>query len=138
LLEAHGSAVGSGIMLQAGRSRVRDPIRSFKFSNLPNPSSRTMALRLSQPLTQMSTRKCFWGVERGWRVRLTTLPPSVSRLYRQCGIHILQTFRLSRPVTRIALLYLYSVEGNSYTLFQLTEPCGNNPCLVSTNCATQF
>jgi hypothetical protein len=27
-------------MLQAGRSRVRDPMRSMKFFNLPNPSGR--------------------------------------------------------------------------------------------------
>jgi hypothetical protein len=49
-------------MLQAGRSRVRDPTRSFFFFffffffNLPTPSSRTMALGLTQPLTEMSTR----------------------------------------------------------------------------------
>jgi hypothetical protein len=38
-------------------------IESFQ---LPNPSNRTMALRgLTQPLTEMSNRKCFWGVESG-------------------------------------------------------------------------
>jgi hypothetical protein len=30
--------------------------------NLPNHSSRTMALELTQPLTEMSTGKCFWRV----------------------------------------------------------------------------
>jgi hypothetical protein len=31
------------------------------FFNLPNPSSCTMALRLTQPLTEMSTRKICGG-----------------------------------------------------------------------------
>jgi hypothetical protein len=43
-------------MLQAGRSRVRFPVRSLNFIHLPIPSSRTMALGLTQPLTEMSTR----------------------------------------------------------------------------------
>jgi hypothetical protein len=42
-------------MLQAGRSRVRVPMR-WIFFNLSNPSSRTMALGSTQPLTGMSTR----------------------------------------------------------------------------------
>jgi hypothetical protein len=42
-------------MLQAGRSRDRVPMR-WIFSKLPNPSSHTMALGSTQPLTEMSTR----------------------------------------------------------------------------------
>jgi hypothetical protein len=42
-------------MLQVGRSRDRVPMR-WIFSNLPNPSCRTMALGSTQPLTEMSTR----------------------------------------------------------------------------------
>jgi hypothetical protein len=37
---ARGSVVGWGTMLQAGRSRIRVPMR-WIFFNLPNPSSRT-------------------------------------------------------------------------------------------------
>jgi hypothetical protein len=41
-------------------------------------TSRSMVLGLTEPLTEMSSRKCFWEVEHGRRVRLTTSPPSVS------------------------------------------------------------
>jgi hypothetical protein len=47
-------------MLQAGRSPVRVP-DEVDFLNLPNPSSHTMALGLTQPLTQMSTRNLPGG-----------------------------------------------------------------------------
>jgi hypothetical protein len=44
-------------MLQARRSRVRVQMVSLDFFfNLPNPSSHTMALGSTQPLTEMSTR----------------------------------------------------------------------------------
>jgi hypothetical protein len=47
-------------MLQARRSPVRGP-DEVDFFNLPNPSSRTMALGLTQPLTKMSTRNFLGG-----------------------------------------------------------------------------
>jgi hypothetical protein len=47
-------------MLQAGRSRDQIP-DEVDFSNLPNPSSRTMALGSTQPLTEMSTRNIPGG-----------------------------------------------------------------------------
>jgi hypothetical protein len=49
--------------LQTERSRDLVPLR-WIFSNLPNPSRRTMALGSTQPLTEMSTRnikKETWG-----------------------------------------------------------------------------
>jgi hypothetical protein len=49
-------------MLQAGDSQVRFPKRSLDFFNLPNPSSHTMALGSTQPLTEMSTRNIPGGV----------------------------------------------------------------------------
>jgi hypothetical protein len=38
------------------KSRIRFPMRSLDFFNWPNPSSRTMTLGSTQPLTEMSTR----------------------------------------------------------------------------------
>jgi hypothetical protein len=55
--DARVSVDGLGTMLQAGRSRVRVPLRLLNFFfSLYNPSSRTMALGFIQPLTEMSTR----------------------------------------------------------------------------------
>jgi hypothetical protein len=50
-------------MLQKGRSPVRVP-DEVNFFNLPNPSSRTMAMGSTQPLTEMSTRNLPGGKKR--------------------------------------------------------------------------
>jgi hypothetical protein len=61
-------------MLQAGGSRVRIPT-SLDFFNLPNSSSRIMALGSIQPLTEMSTRNLSGGKGRPARKadNLTTI-----------------------------------------------------------------
>jgi hypothetical protein len=69
-------------MLQAGRPLTRVP-DEVNFFNLPNPSSRTMALRSTQSLTEMSTRNVL-GVKDGRSVRLTTLPLSASECLKMC------------------------------------------------------
>jgi hypothetical protein len=50
-------------MLQAGKSPVRFP-DEVDFFNVSNPSSRTMALGSTQPLTEMSTRNRPGGKKR--------------------------------------------------------------------------
>jgi hypothetical protein len=53
------------------------------FFNLSNPSSRTMVLGSTKPLTEISTRNLPGGVKGIWHVRLTTLLPSVRQLSRE-------------------------------------------------------
>jgi hypothetical protein len=67
-----------GTTLQAGRSpvRVQDEVDFF---NLSNPFGRTMALRSTQPLTQMSAKK-FPGGKGSRCVGITALQISVSRM----------------------------------------------------------
>jgi hypothetical protein len=69
-------------MLQAGRSWVRVPMRLI-FFHLPSPSSRTMALGSTQPLTEMSTRNFLGG--KGWPARKADNLAAVSRLSREMG-----------------------------------------------------
>jgi len=59
---AGAGTVGWGTALQAGRWQVRFPIVSLEFF-IKNPSDRTMALCLTQPLTETSTRNISWGIK---------------------------------------------------------------------------
>jgi hypothetical protein len=60
---ARGSVVGSGTMQQAGKLPVGAP-DEVDFLNLPNPSSRIMALGSTQPLAEMSARNLHGGKKR--------------------------------------------------------------------------
>jgi hypothetical protein len=71
-------------MIKAGKSQVRvaDEVDLF---NLPNLSSRILALGSTQPLTKIEYQEYSWGEKSGRRVRLTTLPPSVIRVSENVG-----------------------------------------------------
>ena len=63
MTEVRGGAVGWGSALQVGRSRVRFPIVSLEFF-IDIIFLATMALGLTQPLTEINTRNISWGQRR--------------------------------------------------------------------------
>jgi hypothetical protein len=71
-------------MLQAGKSPVRVP-NKVDFFNLPNPSSRTVALGSTQPLAEMSNRRNLPGLKKRPSHRAGKLSPSVSRTSENVG-----------------------------------------------------
>jgi hypothetical protein len=92
-------------MLQARRSPVRVP-DEVDFFNLPNPSGRTMALRSTWPLTNMSIRNFPGGKKRPAR-RAEPCRHLWAECLKMWESQPLTTLRSSTAPTGIALPYLY-------------------------------
>ena len=86
-----------------------------------NPSGRTMALGLTQPLTEMSTRNISWGKKRPVS-RTDKLTTFMCRLCWNLGASTSWNPQgLSRPVMGLFhLFYLYSLQ----TGFKMSSPFG--------------
>jgi hypothetical protein len=106
-------------MLQAGRSQVRVP-DEVDFFNLPNPSSHTMALGSTQPPTKMSTKNCL-RAKSGWHVGLTTLPPSVSRMFENVGASTSRNHKGLHDLYKIILFFTAHIKTTVMPVLLITD-----------------
>jgi hypothetical protein len=87
-----------------------DDVEKRKFLTLPGLELHELRCwharnKLSHLINRSEYQKIFLGSRARPARKAATLPPSVSRLYRQCGIlSISQPYRPPRPVTGTALL----------------------------------
>ena len=86
-----GTAVAQWLTCCATNRKVAALIPDDVIGVFPwhNPFDRTMALWSTQPLTEMSTRRIYWG-KCGRRGRLTTLPPPYTVVMKSGNLNFLE------------------------------------------------
>jgi hypothetical protein len=113
-----GTRYNSWLRHYAKRRKVAGsiPFDGIRLHCWPNPSSHTTALGSTQPPSVI-----FLGVNRGQRMRLTTSPPSLSRLSRKCGnLDVSQFYGPPRPITGLILEYCTLI-SNDPVYFVLSD-----------------
>jgi hypothetical protein len=89
-------------MLQGETSLLRFPSKAVEVFYITSPSNPTMAPSSTQLLTE-KVPEILLREKDGWRVRLTTSPPSMSPLSAKCvSPDVSQLCRPPRPIRGIA------------------------------------
>jgi hypothetical protein len=109
-------------MLQTRITRARFPMWWLNFSiDLILPVALWLWDRLNL-LTKMNTRNHLGEVKGGRRVRLTTSPPSMSWLYRECAsFDVLEPYEPPRPVTEVLYIF-FNFNSQDAHYVSATEP----------------
>jgi hypothetical protein len=103
------TSVTLGSVLQAGRS--------LNCLNLPHPSSRTGVYSAAN----RKRKNCFWEIKRGWRVRLTTSPTSVSPVSRKRRIlDVSQPWASTAPYKESFTFHFYLYDSHVHITFTFT------------------
>jgi hypothetical protein len=126
---ARGGAVSWGTALHTERSRVRLPMVSLGYFIDIILTGRAMALGLTEPLTEMSTRNISWAGLGGWCVGLTTFTAFISRLPCNLGTSTPWNPRcMSRPLQGLLYLCFYIAVFSSFYIFVRIISCWEIPC----------